>query len=285
MQAIHGGQAQNEKLDSQTIAVWLRGGRLPQASVSPADMRATRDLLRRRLSLTRTRAALLGHVPQTHRQYPLPQSGKKLADKGHRTGVVERCSDPAVPKSVAVARALIGYDDHRLRDLEWPLVPAATQPAPPTLSLLHTSPGIGTILSLVLFSERHDIARFPSGQDGVSSCRLVKCAKEAAGQRSGTSGTKIGHAALTWACSEAAVLLLRDHPAGQKSLARLEKKHGKGKALTLLAPQLARAVSSMLKRGVVCDGATVLRSSRRGVGEPAASRGHPGWSRGPRAQS
>ena len=43
MKAIHGGKAKNDKSDSHKIAVLLRGGRLPQASGSPAPMRATRD--------------------------------------------------------------------------------------------------------------------------------------------------------------------------------------------------------------------------------------------------
>jgi len=38
---------------------------------------------------------------------------------------------------------------------------------------------------------------------------------------------------------------LREHPAAQQLLARLEKTHSKGKALTILAHTLARAVSSM----------------------------------------
>jgi transposase len=92
---------------------------------------------------------------------------------------------------------------------------------------------------LVLLDEMHDITRFPRVQDFVSYCRLVKCAKESVGKRDGTSGTKIGHAYLKWAFSEAAVLFLRNNPAGQKYLARLEKKHGTGKALTVLAHQLA----------------------------------------------
>ena len=119
---------------------------------------------------------------------------------------------------------------------------------PHTLYLLQTVPGIGKILSLVLLYEIHHIDRFPRVQDFASYCRLVKCAKESAGKRSGTSGTKIGNAHLKWAFSEAAVLFLRDHPAGQKYLARLEKKHDKGKALTILAHKLARAVYYMLKR-------------------------------------
>jgi transposase len=58
MQAIHGGKAQNDKSDAQKMAVRLRGGRLPQASVYPADRRASRDLLRRRRPLVRKRAEL-----------------------------------------------------------------------------------------------------------------------------------------------------------------------------------------------------------------------------------
>jgi transposase len=119
--------------------------------------------------------------------------------------------------------------------------------------LLQTVPGIGTILSLGLLYAIHDIQRFPRVQDFVSSGRLGKCARDSARKRYGSSGTKIGNAYLQWAFSEAAVLLLRDHPAGQQSLTRLEKKHGQGKALTVLARQLARAVYDMLTRHQAFD--------------------------------
>jgi transposase len=76
--------------------------------------------------------------------------------------------------------------------------------------------------------------RFPRVPDCVSYCRLGKCAQEAAGKRYGTSGAKLGKASLQWAFSEAAVVFLRTNPAGQKSLARWEKKPGKGKAWTVL---------------------------------------------------
>jgi hypothetical protein len=48
LKAIHGGKATHDKIDAQKIAVLRRGGMLPQAYVYPAEMRATRDLLRRR---------------------------------------------------------------------------------------------------------------------------------------------------------------------------------------------------------------------------------------------
>src|SRR5215475_655837 len=81
MKAIHGGKAKNDKIDAQKIAVLLCGGMLPQAYVYPAALRATRDLLRRRMHVMRKRAELLAHIQNTNSQYNLPEIGKKLAYK------------------------------------------------------------------------------------------------------------------------------------------------------------------------------------------------------------
>lgn len=278
MKAIHGGKAKNDKSDAQKIAVLLRGGMLPQAYVSPADMRATRDLRRRRMPLMRKRAELLAHIQNTNSQYNLPEMGKKSAYKANRDGVAERFPQPAVQKSIAVDLALIGSYDQLLRDMELSVLKMAKQHDANTLSRLCTVPGIGEILSLVLLYAIHDIQRFPRVQDVVSYCRLGKCAQASAGKRSGTSGTKSGNAYLTWAFSEAAGLFVRANPGGQKYLARLENKHGKGKALTVLAHKLARAVSYMFTREVVCDLDTFLHREGRRGGEPAAYLGHDGLS-------
>jgi transposase len=258
MKAIHGGKAKNDKIDSQKIAVLLRGGMLPQAYVYPAPMRATRDLLRRRMHLMRKRAELLAHVQNTNSQYNLPEIGKKIAYKANRDGVAERFTDPAVQKTIEVDLALITYYDELLRDLELYIRKTAKQHDANTLYLLQTVPGIGDILSLVLLYEIQDIGRFPSVQDFASYCRLVKCSKESGGKRLGTSGKKIGNAHLKWAFSEAAALFLRNNAEGQRLLARLEKKHDKGKALTILAHRLARAVYYMLKRNTAFNIDTFL---------------------------
>jgi transposase len=117
-----------------------------------------------------------------------------------------------------------------------------------TLSLLQTIPGIGNILSLVLLYAMHQSDRVPSGPACASYCRLVTCRKASGGKRVGTSGTKIGHAHLTWAFSAAATLFLRNNPQGQKLLSRLEQKPDQGKALSLLAHTRGRAVSDRRKR-------------------------------------
>jgi transposase len=260
MKAIHGGKAKNDKIDSQKIAALLRGGMLSQAYVYPAQMRATRDLLRRRTHLMRKRAELLSHVQNTNSQYNLPEIGKKIAYKANRGGVAERFPEPAVQKTIAVDLSLITYYDELLKELELFILKAAKHHDANTLYLLQTVPGIGKVLSLVLLYEIHQIERFPSVQEFASYCRLVKCSKESGGKRLGTSGKKIGNAHLKWAFSEAATLFLRNNPQGQKLLARLEKTHDKGKALSLLAHKLGRAVYFMLKRKTAFDMNLFLRS-------------------------
>jgi hypothetical protein len=220
MKAIHGGKAHHDPSAAQNIAVRLRGGMLPQADVSPAAMRATRALLRRRMHLARKRGELLAPVQNPNSQDNLPALGHTIAYKTNRAGGAERFADPAVQQSIDGELALLGADDELLRDVELTLVNTAQHHAATTLYLLPTVPGIGTILRLVLLYAIHQIDRFPRGQDVASDGRLVKWAKAAAGKRSGTAGTTIGHAHLTWAFSEAAAFFLRDHPEGPKCLVR-----------------------------------------------------------------
>jgi hypothetical protein len=60
-----------------------------------------------------------------------------------------------------------------------------------------------------------------------------------------------GNVHLKWAFSEAAVLFLRHAAGGKKCLATIEKKHGKGKALSILAHKIGRAVFYILSRDTV----------------------------------
>ena len=174
-------------------------------------------------------------------------------------------------QSIEVDLALITSYDALLRAVELTMLKTARHHDAQSLSLLQTGPGIGNILRLVLLYEIHNSHRFPRRQDFISSCRRVQCAKSSAGKRLGTSGAKSGNAHLKWAFSDAAVLCLSNHPAAQKYLARLENKHGQGKALTLVAQQLARAVYPMLKRQGAVERETFFHPSGRGADAPDAS--------------
>jgi transposase len=251
MKAIHGGKAKNDKLDSFKIATLLRGGLLPQAYVYPAAMRSTRDLLRRRLHLVRKRGQLLAHIQNTRAQYQLPEFGRRLAYPANRAGVREHFPDPSVRKSIDVDLALLERYDDLITDLELTIVREAKQHDGDAFHRLRSVPGIGKVLALTILYEIHDITRFDRVQEFASYARLVKCAHISAGKVHGSGGAKMGNVHLKWAFSEAAVLFLRHAPGGKKLLGTIEKKHGKGKALSILAHKIGRAVFYMLSRGTV----------------------------------
>jgi transposase len=161
---------------------------------------------------------------------------------------VDRFEDPSVRKSMEIDLELVAHLDRIIRSLELFIVRQAKQHDPDMFHRLRSMPGIGKVLALTILYEIHDITRFERVQDFVSYCRLVKCAKESAGKKLGTGGKKIGNVHLKWAFSEAAVLFLRNNPKGQKFLARLTRKHGKGKALSILAHKLGRAAYFLMSR-------------------------------------
>jgi len=253
MKAIHGGKAKNDKIDSRKIAVLLRGGTLARAYVYPPEMRATRDLLRRRLFFVRKRGELFAHVRTTSHQYNLTIPTGQLLYQCNRARVPEIFDDPIVRTSVEADLELAGHYDGLIRSMERTVLEQAKVDDMSSLNLLQSIPGVGMILSLTLLYEIHDIARFKSVQDFVSYARLVKCQKGSAGKVLGTSGAKIGNAHLKWAFSEAAVLFLRKNPRGQKHINRLRARHGKGKALSILAARLGRASYFMLRRRSAFD--------------------------------
>jgi transposase len=241
MKAIHGGKTKTDKIDSQKIALLLRGGMLPMAYVYPPAMRATRDLLRRRTRLVRTRAEALAHIQNTLSQYNLPPLGKSLACAANRVGVAEQFENDSVRRSIQADLDLSGHLDGQIGALELYLVQ-------------QTIPGVGKILGLILLYEIHDIRRFAGVGNFVSYARLVRGTHESAGKKSTAKGKKkIGNAHLKWAFSEATCLLLREVPQAERWAARQEKKHGKAKALSTLAAKLARATYWMLKRKEAFD--------------------------------
>jgi transposase len=248
MKAIHGGKAKNDKIDAFKIATLLRGGTMPMAYVYPREMRATRDLLRRRQHLVRRRGSLLAHIQNTHHQYNVPSPTAKIAYKANREGVAEAFCELDTRKSMEVDFTLTESYDGIIRDIENHLERRAREHDTQAYHRLKTVPGIGKILALTILHEVHDIKRFPRVQDFLSYCRLVKCDHSSAGKKLGTGGSKIGNVHLKWAFSEAAVLFLRCNPEGQKHLRRLAGRHGKAKALSILAAKLGRAVYLMLRK-------------------------------------
>lgn len=247
MKAIHGGKTKNDKIDSYKIARLIRGGNFPVAYPYPAEKRAARDLLRRRMYLSRQCGQLVAHIQNTNTQYNLPPFAKKNSRKYNREGVNKRFQDPAVRKSVEVDLKVIDHLNIVLSRLEWYIEKTARQHDYRTLYLLRSIPGVGQILAMVILYEIDTIERFPSVQDFSSYARLIRPKKESDGKWAGKGNRKIGNHHLKWAIKEAAILFLRSSDEAKKYIDRLTKKNNKGRALGIFTHKLGRTMYFMLK--------------------------------------
>jgi transposase len=213
-------------------------------------MRATRDLLRRRMFLVHKRAEAIAHVQMTNQQYNLPPFGQKLIYAANRAelNILDRFTEPSVQRSVQVDLALIEHLEHSLNDLELYLTRTAKVDDVHTYERLRTIPGVGKILALVFLYEIHDIRRFPEVGQFLSYSRLVRPDHESAGKKHGFGNKKIGNAHVRWAFGEAACLFLRQSERAKRWKTKAERVHAPGKALAILAARLGRALYALLRK-------------------------------------
>ncbi|WP_169981452.1 IS110 family RNA-guided transposase [Tautonia rosea] len=260
MRAIHGTKTKSDRIDSEKIAHLLRAGLLPQAYAYPAEMRATRDLLRRRSYLVRRRSEALTHVQLINWQYQHDTPTGKLRYASNRAGLLDRVDDECVRRTLQVDLELAAHLDGQIAELEAFLAAQAKGHDLPNYYRLRSIPGVGKVLALTLLYEIGDIRRFDAPGRFLSYARLVRPAKESAGKVVGRSNAKLGNAHLKWAFREAAALMTRHEPGVKAWAAKKAKATGKGKAQAILAARLGRAVYAMLRRGVPFDAEAFMRS-------------------------
>ncbi len=182
MKAIHGGKAKNDKIDSYKIACLLRGGNFPLAYNYPCEMRATRDLLRRRTKLVQHSAQLKAHIVNTNSQYNYPALELHMKNKSVREEFKTRYEDPVVQRNINFDLTILDNYAKELKYLEYFIERKAKQHRPDYYAQLRTIPGIGIILAMTILYEIGDINRFSSVQKFASYSRLVKCKAESAGK-------------------------------------------------------------------------------------------------------
>jgi transposase len=149
--------------------------------------------------------------------------------------------------------------DQQIRRLENFLVKTAKVDDVQTFHRLQTVPGIGSILAMTMMYEIGDLARFRQVGDFLSYSRLVAGSHTSAGKSYGSPGRKIGNPHLRWAFGEAVSLLKRECAPAGEYCQRMEKRHGKGGSMTMLASKLGRAVYYMLRRQQAFDAKLMFR--------------------------
>lgn len=251
LRSIQADKKKNDRVDSEKIAHLLRNNMIPYSYVYPKALRPVRTLLRRRMAYVWRRSELL-----TWQTCGLIAEGKEELDVQSRPRdrlelkLLERHTNEYLKLTVETDLALIREYDKQIDRIERTIMAAAKKDRWRDLHLLLSVPGIGNILAMSLLYEIGDINRFPTHQDFVSYCRLVKGSVESAGIIKSTRGGKMGNGYLKWAMKEAVLVAKRCSPEIRGMSQRLERKHNRQTANAILAHKLGRVIFYMLKTGM-----------------------------------
>jgi len=200
------------------------------------------------------RSALLTHMSsavQTYGQDTLSTAEKRKSDRQEL--IPKRFDNELLKLSMQVDVEMVEQLDKQITKMEQMIVKHTKLTSSAEYNLLKSTPGIGTMLALIILYEVDDINRFPTVGEFCNYCRLAPSNAESAGKTVGKQGRKMGNQYLKWAFTQAVVLTKRsDSPLGTYC-DRLTAKHGKLTANTIMAHRLARAVYFMLKRRQVFD--------------------------------
>lgn len=249
MKLIHGGKTKNDKIDAKVIADLLRTGFFPPAYPYPQEMRETRDLLRRRSHYVQMHSEMLRHMKTLLYQ----QGYMHLPDISSLRGAKLRAvfEGYKLPDDATFSMQVDLDTLEHLTNLNFALEQRINERAKghdnESLRILRTIRGCGTIISLTILYEIHQIERFPTVQKFSSYSRVVKNERSSHGKKQGSKNNKIGNPYLRWAFGQVAIMVQRFYPSIKTYTAKLTKKYGKGKAYTYLAHKLAVAVYYMLK--------------------------------------
>lgn len=248
MKAVHGGKNKNDSLDSRHITDLLRSNLFPLAYTYPPEMRAVRDLLRRRRHYVELRAEAYRHIKLVYMQHGLLESKLPAPNiKGARQNLFQPFKDNNVSLSVAADIRQMNVLDDMIRVIEGKVLDQARKHDPVAFNLLRTITGVGEILAYTILYEIHSISRFPSPQAFSSYCRLVKPERSSGGKSLGSGNGKIGNPHLKWAFTQIMIHAQLYSPTMKRYYERMKQKHGLAKSKSIIGHKYAIAVYHMLK--------------------------------------
>jgi transposase len=230
--------------DAAHLAQLLRLGVLPHSYICPPQLRAVRDLARRRMQLVRCRTTQILSIENVLSR----QTGHRLKSaevKRLTSQAVEQLGFPAdVNLSILANLAVMKTLNEQIEVIEqrlWIWLKCR-----PEFVLLKSVPGIGVGLATAILLEIGDIKRFATAGDFSSYCRCVRSLWESNQKKKGEGNTKNGNAYLAWAFVEAAHLALRCCPEAKSFYERKKRQRNGAVATKALAHKLARACYHML---------------------------------------
>ncbi len=256
MEAYRGLKRTDDQTDALWLAEMLRLQILPTGYIYPAAQRPLRDMLRRRMLVTRQATQTLLSL----QSMVLRQSGAAVsATQLQRWTLREVRAHLADEHSRATAVALLellGEQRRIQRQLEATVLAQLKPQAP--WQRLQTVPGIGPILGMTIALETGPISRFASAGQYASYCRAVDSRCESDGKKKGENNRRNGNRYLGWAYVEAAHYLARFSARAQAWFARKQQRTNHTLAVKALACKLSKAVFYVLRDDVAFEEARLF---------------------------
>jgi transposase len=246
--AIAGNKKKNDPLDAETIAHLMRSNLFPQAYPYPKEMRAVRDLLRRRHRLVRHRSEAYTHVQLLLRQQGICDfRGRDVKSISGKEQILNSLADPDVYYLVNSDLLLIDQLDKLLSETEKQIKMRANQHNGTDYSLLKTVTGVGDMLALSILYETHDINRFPRVQNYASYCRVIRVQRSSAGKNQYGRNQKMGNPYLKWTYGQILTHARQSSERINAYYQKLEARRCAKLARGIIAHKFAVAVYHMLK--------------------------------------
>lgn len=237
--------------DARHLAHLLRLNLLHMGYIFPPELRAVRDLARKRQQMVRNCTL---HILAFETTYARQTGGSISADaiKAMPLEEVEKWGwDPDVTLAAQTSLAAVHQMQGLIKVIEKRLHERVA--LKPEYQVLKTVPGIGEVLSTVIMLETGPIERFESPGSYASYARCVGSARISNNKKKGEGNRKCGNAYLSWAFVEAAHMAIRFNAAAKRFYERKKAKTNAAVATKALAHKLARACYHMLKEQTIFD--------------------------------
>jgi transposase len=251
VQQYDGLKFSDDRHDARWLAKLMRLGILPVGYIMPKELRATRDLLRKRLQLVHQRTANILSLENLKQR----NEGVRLTVNDLRSMTAEALThDETNPHRAMALRTtlevIVALDEH-IRNLELTILRGLLPD--PAWQRLRTIWGVGPILAMTIHLESGPSERFASPGNYASYCRCVRSQRISNGKSKGKGNDKCGNRYLAWAWMEAANFTIRSYPAARHFYERKATKTNTILARKALAHKLARAGWHVMHAGTPFD--------------------------------
>lgn len=237
--------------DARHLAQLLRLGILPTGTILPRELRAVRDLARKRQQLVRTRTAQILAVENIVSR----ERGRRISSNAVKrlgAGQIEALGLPVQAAMAVQANAtIIAVLSAQIEMLEQHLHRQIG--CQRDYALLTSAPGIGPVLATTILLETGPIERFAAVGKYASYARCVDSVRLSNGKKKGAGNVKNGNKYLAWAYVEAAHFACRYCEQAKRFYERKKARTNAIVATKALAHKLARACYYMLKEGKPFD--------------------------------